>query len=40
MHDVVVMGGGKIGSIIAEMLAETGDYRIKVLDRSPPRRST
>jgi saccharopine dehydrogenase-like NADP-dependent oxidoreductase len=34
MHDVVVMGGGKIGSIIAEMLAETGDYRIKVLDRS------
>jgi len=35
MHDVVVMGGGKIGSIIAEMLAETGDYRIKVLDRSP-----
>ena len=35
MHDVVVMGGGKIGSIIAEMLAETGDYKIKVLDRSP-----
>ena len=35
MHDVVVMGGGKIGSIIAEMLAETGDYRIKVLDRAP-----
>ena len=34
MHDVVVMGGGKIGSIIAEMLAETGDYRIKVVDRS------
>jgi len=35
MHEIVVMGGGKIGAVIAAMLAETGDYRIKVLDRCP-----
>ena len=34
MKEIVVVGAGKIGSTIAEMLAETGDYRVTVVDRS------
>jgi saccharopine dehydrogenase-like NADP-dependent oxidoreductase len=34
MKDIVVVGAGKIGSTIARLLADTGDYRIKVIDRS------
>jgi saccharopine dehydrogenase-like NADP-dependent oxidoreductase len=34
MKDVVVIGAGKIGSTIAEMLASTGDYQIALADRS------
>jgi saccharopine dehydrogenase-like NADP-dependent oxidoreductase len=34
MKDVVVVGAGKIGGAIALMLAETGDYRVVVTDRS------
>ncbi|MCM2503457.1 saccharopine dehydrogenase NADP-binding domain-containing protein [Aureimonas altamirensis] len=33
MRDIVVIGAGKIGSAIAAMLAETGDYRVTVADR-------
>jgi saccharopine dehydrogenase-like NADP-dependent oxidoreductase len=35
MKDIVVVGAGKIGAAIALMLAETGDYRVVVVDRSP-----
>lgn len=34
MKDVVVIGAGKIGGAIALMLAEKGDYKIVVADRS------
>ncbi|TCR70132.1 saccharopine dehydrogenase family protein [Bosea sp. BK604] len=34
MKDVVVIGAGKIGSTIADMLGATGDYRVTVADRS------
>ena len=34
MRDVVVVGAGKIGSTIADMLASTGDYAVTVVDRS------
>ena len=34
MHKIVVVGAGKIGSVIAEMLAETGDYTVTVADQS------
>jgi saccharopine dehydrogenase-like NADP-dependent oxidoreductase len=34
MRDIVVIGAGHIGSTIAWMLGETGDYRITVVDRS------
>lgn len=34
MKDIVVMGAGKIGTTIADLLAATGDYRITVVDRS------
>jgi saccharopine dehydrogenase-like NADP-dependent oxidoreductase len=34
MRDIIVIGGGKIGAVIAQMLAESGDYAVKVLDRS------
>ena len=33
MRDIVVIGAGKIGSAIAAMLAETGDYRVTLADR-------
>lgn len=35
MRDVVVVGAGKIGATIADLLGETGDYRVTVLDRTP-----
>jgi saccharopine dehydrogenase-like NADP-dependent oxidoreductase len=34
MKDVVVIGAGKIGATIADMLGATGDYRVTVADRS------
>ncbi|MGN6142862.1 MAG: saccharopine dehydrogenase NADP-binding domain-containing protein, partial [Mesorhizobium sp.] len=34
MKDIVVVGAGKIGSTIADMLAATGDYRVTIVDRS------
>ena len=34
MHDIAVIGAGKIGSMIADLLARTGDYRVTVADRS------
>ncbi|MDH5563748.1 MAG: saccharopine dehydrogenase NADP-binding domain-containing protein, partial [Nitrospirota bacterium] len=32
MHQVVILGGGKIGSLIATLLVESGDYAVKVGD--------
>jgi saccharopine dehydrogenase-like NADP-dependent oxidoreductase len=34
MKDIVVVGAGKIGSTIARLLADTGDYRLTIVDRS------
>lgn len=34
MKDIVVVGGGKIGSVIADMLAGCGDYAVTVADAS------
>lgn len=34
MDDVAVIGAGKIGSMIADFLARSGDYRVSVIDRS------
>ena len=34
MKQIVVAGAGKIGATIAEMLVETGDYEVTVVDRS------
>jgi saccharopine dehydrogenase-like NADP-dependent oxidoreductase len=34
MKDVVVIGAGKIGSTITRLLADTGDYRLTVVDRA------
>ena len=34
MKKIVVVGAGKIGSTIAEMLADTGDYHVTVVDRA------
>jgi len=34
MKEIVVVGAGKIGSTIAGMLAETGDYRVTIVDRA------
>ena len=34
MKKIVVVGAGKIGSTIAEMLAATGDYEVTLVDRS------
>lgn len=33
MKEIVVVGAGKIGSVIAEMLADSGDYSVTVADR-------
>ena len=35
MRDVTLVGAGKIGEMITAMLADTGDYRVTVIDRSP-----
>ena len=35
MKNVVIVGAGKIGATLADMLAATRDYRITVADRSP-----
>ena len=35
MRDVVIVGAGKIGATIADMLAASGSYRVAVVDRSP-----
>lgn len=35
MKDIVVVGAGKIGSTIARLLADSGDYRLTVVDRAP-----
>ena len=37
MKKIVVVGAGKIGSTIALMLAESGDYHVVVADRDPAR---
>src|ERR1700761_3083172 len=34
MKDIVIVGAGKIGSMIAELLAGSGDYAVTVVDRS------
>jgi saccharopine dehydrogenase-like NADP-dependent oxidoreductase len=34
MKEIVVVGAGKIGATIADMLAGSGDYRVTVVDRS------
>jgi len=34
MYQVLVVGGGKIGSAIAEMLTASGEYKVAVADRS------
>ena len=34
MKEVAIVGAGKIGSMIAELLGSAGDYRVTVLDRS------
>lgn len=34
MKNVTIIGAGKIGSAIASMLADTGDYKVTVADRS------
>jgi saccharopine dehydrogenase-like NADP-dependent oxidoreductase len=34
MKDIVIVGAGKIGSMIAELLVGSGDYTVTVVDRS------
>jgi len=34
IKDILVVGAGKIGSMIADLLARSGDYRVTVADRS------
>jgi 3-hydroxyacyl-CoA dehydrogenase len=34
MKDVVVIGAGKIGATVAQLLASTGDYQVTLADRS------
>ncbi len=34
MDDIAVIGAGKIGSMISDLLVRTGDYRVTVADRS------
>lgn len=34
MKDIVIVGAGKIGGTIANLLANTGDYRVTVVDRA------
>ena len=35
MHQVLLLGGGKIGRMIAKFLTESGDYRVRVADVDP-----
>ena len=35
MHNVLLLGAGKIGSAIATFLADTGDYHVRVADQHP-----
>jgi hypothetical protein len=35
MKDVGVIGAGKIGATVAQLLASTGDYQVTLADRSP-----
>ncbi len=35
MTEVLLVGGGKIGAMITELLASSGDYRVTVADNSP-----
>ena len=35
MKDIVVIGAGKIGACVAGLLAQTGDYQVTLVDRSP-----
>src|SRR5260370_11838756 len=37
MKDIVIVGAGKIGSMIAELLGGSGDYSVTVVDRSQHR---
>ena len=34
MKNIVIVGAGKIGSMIAELLVGSGDYAVTVIDRS------
>ncbi|UQR61476.1 saccharopine dehydrogenase NADP-binding domain-containing protein [Bradyrhizobium sp. C-145] len=34
MKEIILVSAGKIGGAIATMLAETGDYKVTVVDRS------
>jgi saccharopine dehydrogenase-like NADP-dependent oxidoreductase len=34
MKDVLVIGGGKIGSVVTDLLCQSGSYRVTVADRS------
>ncbi|HET6553630.1 MAG TPA: saccharopine dehydrogenase family protein [Dyella sp.] len=34
MRDIAIVGAGKIGSMIADFLGHSGDYRLTVIDRS------
>lgn len=34
MKEIVVVGAGKIGATIADLLASTGEYAVTVVDRS------
>jgi saccharopine dehydrogenase-like NADP-dependent oxidoreductase len=36
MHNVLLLGAGKIGQMIARFLAATGDYQLRVGDVDPP----
>ena len=33
MKDIVIVGAGKIGSMIADLLGGSGDYSVTVIDR-------
>lgn len=35
MHDVLVLGAGKIGALISGLLAESDDYRVQLADSRP-----
>ncbi len=34
MKDILVIGGGKIGSVVADLLCQSGSYQVTVADRS------